>query len=312
MAGYDISVSRELLPGLLGGQDGLAKWVESILNQVLEAQASEALGAARHERTEERQGYRNGYRERTLYTRVGPVTLHVPQTRDGSFSTDIFKRYQRSEQALVLALMERVVQGVSTRKVSAITEELCGARFSKSTVSELCAGLDVRVRDFNERPLEGEYPFVMVDALFINSRQGDRVVKRAAWVASGIRQDGYRDILGITIGDSESYTTWDEMFRWLKGRGLSGVVFVISDDHGGITKAVDKHFQGATWQSLPSPFDAECARSQPDPTQGRSCGGGQAGFTGGRYERGQKALGGVCRTFQQECAQSRGLPGGWV
>jgi len=102
----------------------------------------------------------------TLCTRVGPVTLQVPQTRDGSFSTDILKRYQRSEQALVLALMKMVVQGVSTRKVSAITEALCGARFSKSTVSELCAGLDVRVRSFNERPLEGQYPFVMVDALF--------------------------------------------------------------------------------------------------------------------------------------------------
>ena len=134
MAGYDISVSRELLPGLLGGQDGLAKLVESILNQVLEAQATEALGAGRHERTEERQGYRNGYRERTICTRVGPVTLQVPQTRDGSFSTDIFKRYQRSEQAFVLALMEMVVQGVSTRKVSAITEALCGASFSNCTV----------------------------------------------------------------------------------------------------------------------------------------------------------------------------------
>jgi len=124
-------------------------------------------------------------------------------------------------------------------------------RFSKSTVSELCAGLDVRVRSFNERPLEGEYPFVMVDALFINSRQGDRVVKRATWVAYGIRMDGHREICGITLGDSESYTTWDKMFRWPKGRGLSGVVFVISDDHGGITKAVNKHFQGATWQGCP-------------------------------------------------------------
>ena len=206
------------------------------------------MGADRHERSDERQGYRNGYRARTLYTRVGPVTLQVPQTRDGSFSTDIFKRYQRSEQAFVLALMEMVVQGVSTRKVSAITEELCGASFSKSTVSELCVGLDARVKVFNERSLEGEYPFVMVDALFIKSRQGDRVVKRAALIASGIRADGYREIPGVQIGDSENYTTWEDMFKWLKGRGLSGVYFVISDDHCGITKAVDKHFQGATWQ----------------------------------------------------------------
>jgi transposase-like protein len=248
MAGYDINVGRDLLPELLSGQNGLAKLVEAVLNQILEAQIAETLGAERHERSEERQGYRNGYRPRTLYTRVGPVTLQVPQTRDGSFSTDIFRRYQRSEQAFVLALMEMVVKGVSTRKVSAITEELCGASFSKSTVSELCVGLDARVNVFNERSLQGEYPFVIVDALFIKSRQGDRVVKRAALIASGIRADGHREILGVQIGDSENYTTWEDMFKWLKGRGLSGVYFVISDDHCGITKAVDKYFQGATWQ----------------------------------------------------------------
>jgi len=129
----------------------------------------------------------------------------------------------------VLALMEMTVQGVSTRKVSAITEELCGASFSKSTVSQLCTGLDARVRAFNERSLEGEYPFVLVDALFINSRQQDRVVKRAVLIAYGITASGYREILGVKIGDSESYTTWDEMFRWLKQRGLSGVYFLVSD-----------------------------------------------------------------------------------
>lgn len=248
MAGYDINVGRDLLPELLSGQNGLAQLVEAVLNQILEAQVTETLGAERHERSDERQGYRNGYRARTLYTRVGPVTLQVPQTRDGSFSTDIFRRYQRSEQAFVLALMEMVIKGVSTRKVSAITEELCGASFSKSTVSELCVGLDARVNVFNERRLQGEYPFVIVDALFIKSRQGDRVVKRAALIASGIRTDGHREILGVQIGDSENSTTWEDMFKWLKGRGLSGVYFVISDDHCGITKAVDKYFQGATWQ----------------------------------------------------------------
>lgn len=249
MAGYEVSVGRDLLPGLLGGQDGLAKLVEAVLNQILEAQVAETLGAERHERTEERAGYRNGYRPRTLYTRVGPVTLLVPQTREGAFSTEIFKRYQRSEQAFVLALMEMVVQGVSTRKVSAITEELCGASFSKSTVSALCAGLDARVRAFNERRLEGAtYPFVLVDALFVKSREGDRVVSRAALVVSGIRSDGYREILGVKIGDTESFATWDETFRWLKGRGLQGVMFVVSDSHGGLTQATAKHFQGASWQ----------------------------------------------------------------
>jgi len=136
MDGYKVSVGKDLLPRLLSGQDGLAKLVEGVLNQILDAQVTEALGARWHERTPERFGYRNGTRARTLYTRVGPVTLLVPQTRDGSFSTEIFQRYQRSEQAFVLALMEMAVQGVSTRKVSAITEELCGASLSKSTVFE--------------------------------------------------------------------------------------------------------------------------------------------------------------------------------
>lgn len=248
MAGYEVSVGADLLPGLLGGQDGLAKLVETVLNQVLQAQVSEALGAQRHERSEERAGYRNGTRTRTLYTRVGPVTLLVPQTRDGGFSTEIFARYQRSEQAFVLALMEMVVKGVSTRKVSAITEELCGASFSKSTVSALCAGLQPRVDAFNERRLEGEFPFVLVDALFIKSRDGERVVMRAALVVSGVDAVGNRQILGVRIGDTESYTTWDETFRWLKQRGLKGVQYVISDDHGGLTKAVAKHFQDASWQ----------------------------------------------------------------
>lgn len=249
MAGYDVTVGKELLPGLLNGQDGLAKLVESILNQISEAQVSESLNAERYERHEERAGYRNGYRARQLYTRVGPITLQVPQTRDGSFCTDIFQRYQRSEQAFVLALMEMVVNGVSTRKVTHITEELCGVSFSKSMVSTLCTGLDARVSAFNERRLdEHSYPFVLVDALFFKSRTEDRVVSRAALTISGVRADGVREILGVQIGDTESFATWDETFRWLKGRGLQGVMFVISDQHSGLTEAIKKHFQGATWQ----------------------------------------------------------------
>ena len=122
---YGVTLDKSLLPGLLTGQDGLAKLLESVLNQMLEAQVSDALGAEKHERNETRTGYRNGYRVRPLYTRVGALTLRVPQTRNGEFSTEIFQRYQRSEQAFVLALMEMVVNGVSTRKVAAITEELC-------------------------------------------------------------------------------------------------------------------------------------------------------------------------------------------
>ena len=249
MTDYNITVDKDLLPELLSSQDGLAKLVEGVLNQILEAQVSESLCADKHQRSDERVGYRNGYRPRQLYTRVGPVTLQVPQTRDSSFSTDIFKRYQRSEQAFVLALMEMVVNGVSTRKVSNITEELCGVSFSKSTVSQLCTGLDARVKAFNERRFDGDnYPFVMVDAMFIKCREVNRVVSRAALTISGIRSDGYREILGFRIGDTESYSTWDEAFKWLKSRGLKGVVYVVSDQHAGLVEAARKHFQGATWQ----------------------------------------------------------------
>lgn len=249
MTDYNVTVGKDLLPDLLSNQDGLARLVEGVLNQILEAQVSDALGADRYERAGERAGYRNGYRPRQLYTRVGPITLQVPQTRDGTFSTDIFKRYQRSEQALVLSLMEMVVNGVSTRKVTNITEELCGVSFSKSTVSQLCTGLDARVTAFNERRFDDvSFPFIMVDAMFIKSRDGDRVVSRAALTISGIRKDGYREILGVQIGDTESFATWDETFRWLKSRGLKGVMFVISDQHAGLVEAARKHFQGATWQ----------------------------------------------------------------
>lgn len=248
MAEYEISVKQELLKGLLSSRDGLANLVEEVLNQILEKQVAEALGAEKHERNEERSGYRNGYRERILQTRVGPLTLRVPQTREGSFSTEIFLRYQRSEQAFLLALMEMVVMGVSTRKVTDITEQLCGASFSKSMVSALCAGLEVPVQGFNSRRLEGVFPFLLVDAMFFKSRENDRVVSRAALIVSGIRSDGFREVLGLRIGDTESFSTWNEMFRWLKDRGLHGTMFVISDAHQGLQEAIRKNFQGVTWQ----------------------------------------------------------------
>ena len=153
MADYDVTLSEALVPGLLEQPTALARLLETALNQVLEAQMREHLGADRYERNDERAGYRNGTRIRQLYTRVGPLTLQVPQTRDGSFATDIFARYQRSEQAFVLGLMEMVVHGVSTRKVTKITEELCGTAFSKSTVSRLTVALDERVNRFLSRRL---------------------------------------------------------------------------------------------------------------------------------------------------------------
>ena len=248
MAEYELKVSEALLSNLLGGgKEGLGELVESVLNQVLEAQAEEQLGAGRYERCEARRGYRNGYRTRQLYSRVGPLTLRVPQFRDGSFSTEIFQRYQRSEQALVLALMEMVVNGVSTRKVSKRTEQLCGTSFSKSTVSRLCAALDARVGAFNERPL-GCFPLLLIDALYVKAREDERIVSKAGLLVSGINAEGYREVLGLRMGDSESEGFWRDLFDWLKGRGLHGVAFVVSDEHKGLVGAVRRCFQGVVWQ----------------------------------------------------------------
>jgi len=249
MADFEVTLSGAKLKDLLTRDDGLRGLVEDVLNQVLEAQMTEHIGAGRHERTESRQAYRNGHRPRQLYSRVGPLSLRVPQSRDGGFSTEIFQRYQRSEQALVLALMEMVVNGVSTRKVSAITEELCGASFSKSTVSQLCTGLDLRVEAWNERPLgDNRYPLVIVDALVIKVRKDKAVRPISALIAIGISETGHREILGLRLGDSENEASWNQMFSWLKQRGLRDVFLIVSDAHQGLRNAADRHFQGVIWQ----------------------------------------------------------------
>ncbi len=244
-----VTLDADQVKDLFAGDDPMRLLLEQVLNQILEQEMTEHLGAERYERTDERRAYRNGYRSRRLTTRVGTMVLHVPQTRDGSFSTELFGRYQRSEQALVLALMEMVLQGVSTRKVKKITEELCGTSFSKSTVSRLCEGLDVRVTAWNERPLEaGAYPFVIVDALVLKVRRQQAVRSTSALIALGVNKAGYREVLGLMLGDSESEASWSVFFRSLKQRGLSGVDLIVSDDHLGLVKAAERYVQGAMWQ----------------------------------------------------------------
>ncbi|MBX6396552.1 MAG: IS256 family transposase, partial [Alicyclobacillaceae bacterium] len=255
MAQYQITLNDDLLHGLFQGDGGVARLLEEVLNQILQAQVTEQLQAAPYERTEQRQGYRNGTYPHTLTTRVGRLTLRVPRIRGGSFSTELFLRYQRSEQALVLALMEMVIQGVSTRKIAQITEELCGTEFSKSTVSALCKRLDAVVQAWNGRPLnEHRYPFVLVDALVLKVREDGRVRSRSAMIATGINDEGYREVLGVMLGDSESETGWRSFFSWLKERGLSGVDVVVSDSHSGLVKALLAHFSGCTWQRCQTHF----------------------------------------------------------
>jgi putative transposase len=268
MTQYQLTLDSDSLQRLFGGNEQLAHLLEQVVNQVLEAQVAEHVQAEPYERTQERRGYRNGYKPRQLTTRVGTLALRVPQVRDGSFSPDLFERYQRSEQALVCTLMEMVVNGVSTRKVAQITEELCGKAFSKSTVSDLCPGLDPLVSAWNARDLsERRYPFVLVDALVRKIREGGRVRARSALLAIGVNHAGYREILGLQLGDSESERSWMEDFIWLKGRGLAGVDLVVSDHHGGLVNAVRLQFQGATWQRCQTHLSANVSDATPKALQ---------------------------------------------
>jgi putative transposase len=222
MSQYQITLDESDLLSLFDGQ-GLKTLAEQVLNQVLHAQASEQLRAHPHERTQERQGYRNGYRERPLVTRIGTLTLQVPKLRQGTFRPELFERWQRSETALFSVLVEMVVQGVSTRKVSAVVEELCGLEVSKSFVSDLCQSLDPLVWAWRERDLsEVLYPFVLVDALVVRVREDGAVRQRSLLIASGIRADGLREVLGFSVGDRESEASWGGFFASLKQRGLHG------------------------------------------------------------------------------------------
>jgi transposase-like protein len=234
---------------LLEDPDFLREIVERVLQEMLEVEMTEHLGAAPYERSATRTGHRNGYKPRTLRTRVGTLNLLVPQDREGTFSTRLFSRYQRNEKALCLALMEMYVEGVSTRKVKEVTEELCGTSFSKSLVSSLAGSLDSELEAWRSRRLEARaYPYVFVDARYEKVRVDHKVVNRGVLVVSGVRDDGFREILGVEVADTESEATYQELFRSLKRRGLSGVQLVISDDHEGLKSAIARHFQGASHQ----------------------------------------------------------------
>ena len=235
---------------LLDDPSFLREIVERVVQQILEAEMSEHIGAAPYERTDERTGQRNGYKPRTLRSRVGTLNLLVPQDREGTFSTRLFSRYQRNEKALVLALMQMYVEGVSTRKVKDITEELCGTSFSKSLVSSLATRLDAELEAWRNRPLEAEgYPYLFVDARYEKVRVDHRIVSQGVLVVSGVRRtDGMREVLAVEVADTESEATYQELFRSLKRRGLEGVELVVSDDHEGLKAAVSRHFQGASHQ----------------------------------------------------------------
>ena len=226
----------------------LRQMVETYLQEYLEQEVSVHLGALPYERTEGRTGHRNGYKPRQLNTRVGKLFLSIPQTRDGSFSTELFERYQRSEKALIACLQQMVIQGVATRRVAKITESLCGLDFSRSQVSAICKRLDGEIQAWLKRPLEESYPYVFVDARYEKIRRDHKVESNGVLIAKGVNAQGKRELLGVQVCNTENETTWSDFFESLIQRGLMGVVLVISDAHGGLVKAIEMHFPGTQWQ----------------------------------------------------------------
>lgn len=253
-------------------RDLLRELMREALQQVLETDMESALCAGKSERTDSRLGYRSGYYGRTLITRVGKLELRVPQDRQGRFSTQVFERYQRSEKALVSALIEMYVQGVSTRKVKVITEELCGHEFSASAVSSAVKTLDEHLAQFAGRPLEEPYPYLILDARYEKVREAGMIRSRAVLIAIGIDWDGRRQLLGAEMANRESAGAWKEFLLGLKNRGLKGVEMVVSDDHAGLRKAIAEVLSEAVWQRcyvhflrncldhLPRKADDDCLR----------------------------------------------------
>lgn len=251
-------------------QDALRKIVQDLLQEMLEGEMTEALGASKSERSDGRIGYRSGHYNRTLITRVGKLELRVPQDRDGRFSTELFERYQRSEQALVATLAEMYVQGVSTRKVKAITEELCGHSFSASTISAINKRLDESLTAFARRRLDEPFAYLIIDAKYEKVRQAGVVRSCAVLVALGVDWEGRRQILAVELANRESRSSWKDFLVSLRDRGLHGVEYVVADDHAGLRAAVREvlpdawfqrcyvHFLRNALDHLPRKADDDC------------------------------------------------------
>jgi putative transposase len=239
---------KDVFSKVVKEENFLRPLVEQVVQQVLEAEMDETLGAQKSERTPNRVGYRSGYYGRTFVTRVGKLELRVPQDRQGRFRTEVFERYQRSEKALVGALAEMYVQGVSTRKVKEVTEQLCGHEFSAATVSRINQQLDEDLSKFANRKLEEDYPYLILDARYEKVREDGVIRSQAVQVAIGINQDGRRCVLGVELANRESTTSWRDFLAKLRQRGLRGVEFVATDDHPGLKQAVVEVLPEAAWQ----------------------------------------------------------------
>lgn len=265
MTQLNFTLDKDFFTGLFkkNREEAFGELMECLLNQFLLAESAEVLNADPYGRSEERTDYRNGYRERELTCRIGKLTLRVPRHRNEPFHSSLLDSYQRNEQALITTMIEMVIQGVATRNIEKVTEELCGMKFSKSTISDLCKTLDKEVKKFRERKLEKEYPFVMVDAMYIKVRENHRVCSKGLMIALGISADGRKEILGFEVCDGETEYLWERFLISLKKRGLRGVDLITSDDHAGLVSAIKKVFQNVGWQRCQFHFSRNIVDAAP-------------------------------------------------
>jgi putative transposase len=238
------------------GADFLRESLRFVVEALMEAEVSELIGAARGERTPERATHRNGYRARRWDTRAGELELRIPKLRQGSYFPSFLEPRRRSERALLAVVQQAYVCGVSTRRVDQLVESL-GLRISRSEVSRVCAQLDEQVEAFLERPLEGDYPYLWLDAKVEKVRDGGRVVGKAVVIAYGVHETGRREILGIDVGEAETEAFWTEFLRGLVARGLGGVQLVVSDAHEGLKQAIARVLS-CPWQRCTVHFLRDC------------------------------------------------------
>jgi transposase-like protein len=233
---------------LTDNEKAMQELITWFLNDVMKEELSQQAGALRYARTSARRAHRNGYRQRSLKTRFGELSLLKPQLREVPFETKVFEKYARTEKALVNAIIESYLQGVSTRNVEMIIAHLGVEQISASYVSKVGRELDMKVQEFMERPLDTYYPYLFVDASYFKVRDECRYVNKALLVIVGVRADGHREVLSAQIADAEYELTWEGMFADLKERGLSKVDLIVSDGHKGIQSAAGRMFSGSSWQ----------------------------------------------------------------
>ncbi len=277
--------------------------VRLLAQELMDAEATQLAGAGLHERSENRLTYRNGYREREWDTRVGTVDLQIPKLRQGAYFPSLLEPRRRHERALLAVVQEAYVHGVSTRAVDNLAEALGLKGISKDQVSRICKELDSQVTAFRTRPLDGEYPYLMLDATFEKVRENGRVISMAVLIATGVKATGEREVVGVDVGPAEDLEFWKAFLRQLVGRGLSGVRLVTSDSHLGLKQAVAEVLVGATWQRCRVHFMRNALATVPKLAQQMVAATLRTIFAQPDAASAQETVERVCRLFEKRYPQ---------